>query len=51
MDNHIETELPKRKPTRLKNFDYSANGAYFITICTHHRKNILSTIAVGEGMV
>ena len=43
-----EKVLPKRKPTRLKNFDYSANGAYFITICTEKRKNILSAI-VGEG--
>lgn len=45
----MEIELPKRKPTRLKHFDYSTNGSYFITICTQHRKNILSTIAVGEG--
>lgn len=22
---------------RLKNWDYGSNGAYFITICTHHR--------------
>ena len=43
-----EKKSPKRKPTRLKNFDYSATGAYFITICTQNRKNILSTI-VGEG--
>ena len=43
-----EKELPQRKPTRLKNFDYSTNGAYFLTICTQKRKNILSTI-VGEG--
>ena len=43
-----EEILPIRKPTRLKNFDYSTNGAYFITICTQNRKNILSTI-VGEG--
>ena len=35
---------PKRKPTRLKSFDYSTNGAYFVTICTHERKNILSII-------
>ena len=40
--------LPKRKPTRLKEFDYSSEGAYFITICTHNRKKILSDI-VGEG--
>ena len=42
-----EEILPIRKPTRLKKFDYSTNGAYFITICTQNRKNILSTI-VGE---
>ncbi len=41
--------LPKRKPTRLKGYDYSQNGAYFITICTHNRKQILSNI-VGEGL-
>ena len=40
--------LPKRKDPRLKGFDYSKTGAYFLTICTQNRKNILSTI-VGEG--
>ena len=39
-----EKELPKRKPTRLKNFDYSSAGAYFVTICIHDRMNILSEI-------
>ncbi len=34
-----EKELPKRKDIRLKNFDYSSPGAYFITICTENRKN------------
>ena len=48
MDN--EKKLPQRKPTRLKNFDYSKNGVYFITICTEKRKNILSAISIiGEG--
>ena len=37
-------ELPKRKPTRLKNYDYSSEGAYFITICTHCRKCLFSDI-------
>jgi len=46
MDN--EKDLPKRKDPRLKGFDYSTTGAYFLTICTQNRKNILSTI-VGEG--
>ena len=30
-------ELPQRKRIRLKNYDYSETGAYFITICTHNR--------------
>lgn len=42
-------DLLKRKPTRLQNYNYSQNGYYFITICTHNRKNILSDIIVGEG--
>ena len=34
------TELPKRKNIRLKDFDYSQNGCYFVTICTKDRKNL-----------
>ena len=59
-----EKELPKRKSTRLKNFDYSSVGAYFVTICVRDRMRILSEIvrtdfaaidktmdvAVGEGL-
>lgn len=41
-------DLPKRKPNRLKNYDYASNGAYFITICTANRRCILSVI-VGDG--
>ena len=41
---NVETELPKRKMLRLQNFDYNTNGAYFITICTKDRKNLLSKI-------
>ena len=43
-------ELQTRKPNRLKNYDYSQNGAYFITICVQDRKPILSQIIVGEGL-
>ena len=48
---------PTRKPTRLKNHDYSAPGAYFITVCTHARRCILSDTApspvdsVGAGVL
>lgn len=41
-------DLPQRKNNRLKEYDYSQNGAYFITLCTKDRKRILSEI-VGEG--
>ena len=34
-------ELPKRKGNRLQDYDYSSPGAYFITICTKDRKNLL----------
>ena len=39
--------LPKRKNNRLPDYDYSSNGAYFITICTKEKKHILSQISVG----
>ena len=34
-----EKELPKRKDIRLKNYDYSSPGGYFLTICTAERRN------------
>ena len=43
-------ELPNRKPNRLKQYDYTGNGAYFITICTQNRTEILSEIIVGRGL-
>ncbi len=42
-------DLPNRKPTRLKNYDYSSAGAYFVTICTHNKQKILCDI-VGDGV-
>lgn len=33
-----------RKKLRLSGFDYSTNGAYFVTLCTINRKCILSSI-------
>ena len=35
---------PKRKTTRLQNFDYSSNNYYFITICTHNKECIFGTV-------
>ncbi len=41
-------ELPKRKHPRLKNYDYSQYGCYFVTVCVKERKNLLGTISVGR---
>ena len=41
-------DLPKRKPIRIENYDYSAPGAYFITICTANREKILWSDRRGE---
>ena len=30
--------LPQRKNIRLRNYDYSSNGFYFVTICSHQGK-------------
>jgi REP element-mobilizing transposase RayT len=43
-------QLPERKPNRLKSFDYSQNGAYFITICTKNSEHTLSHITVGTSI-
>ncbi len=45
----MEQQLPKRKHPRLKIYDYSSTGAYFVTICTENRRCLLSRI-VGRGL-
>ena len=45
----MKNDLPKRKPNRLKGFDYSASGAYFITICIQNKIQCLSKV-VGRGL-
>jgi len=45
----VENGMPKRKHPRLKSFDYSTPGAYFVTICTQNKRCLLSSI-VGRGL-
>jgi len=42
-------EAKNRIHPRLKDWDYSHNGAYFVTVCVDKRRPILSTI-VGRGL-
>ena len=41
-------ELPKRKPIRIVDYDYSTPGAYFITVCTANREKIFWSDRRGE---
>ncbi len=43
-------EQKNRKPTRLKEYNYSCNGVYFVTICSKDKKPIFSKI-VGDGVL
>ena len=40
-------ELPIRKNTRLKDYDYTQDGIYFITICTKNKEPLFWEIPVG----
>ena len=46
-------KLISRKQNRLKNYDYSDNGWYFITVCSKDRKNIFGKYKnlVGAALV
>lgn len=37
-----------RRSIRLKGYDYSQSGAYFLTICTHNRESVLGEIVSGR---
>ncbi|MYC75248.1 transposase [Candidatus Poribacteria bacterium] len=39
---------PRRRATRLRDYDYSQSGAYFVTICAQHRKCLFGTIIDGR---
>jgi len=45
----MQRELPVRKHPRLKNYDYSKNGAYYVTLCVENKYEMLGEI-VGRGL-
>ena len=45
----MDTQFPQRKRTRWEGFDYNSAGAYFITICTRNRRQLLSHIVGGDA--
>ncbi len=43
-------KIKKRKEIRLKEYDYSTAGAYFVTVCTKNKEHLLGKICVGDGL-
>ena len=44
MPDNISHSTRKRKSIRLRGWDYTKTGAYFITICTHQREPIFGEV-------
>ena len=49
---NTENKLPKRKHPRLKEYDYSSNGYYYVTLCSKDMKCIFGEVKknVGRGL-
>ena len=45
------TELPDRKGNRLKGYDYSARGVYFVTICPQNRVCNLGSVVGADARI
>src|SRR3989338_9055167 len=48
MDNLLFKNKYRIKSTRLKHWDYSSDGGYFVTICTKNRECVFGDIKNGE---
>jgi REP element-mobilizing transposase RayT len=47
MVNH-EARILRRRPVRLKGYDYSQPGAYFVTICAHRQSCVFGEVRDGR---
>lgn len=41
----------RKNSLRLPQYDYSSDGAYFITVCVKDRKQLLSQIVGGDDCI
>ncbi len=46
--HNTNMEYKTKKQYRLHHFNYARSGYYFVTICSHHREEIFSTIQDGR---
>jgi REP element-mobilizing transposase RayT len=44
----MSSDFRNRKQLRLTNYDYSQNGAYFVTMCTRNRECIFGDVVDGK---
>ena len=44
LNNQLMIVIRRRKSNRLKNFDYSSSGWYFVTICTQNRECLFGNV-------
>ncbi len=45
----MNEKYPVRKRLRLKSYDYSQNGCYFVTICSKDRRSVFGSIDIALG--
>ncbi len=50
-DRHKIEHAPPRKSIRVREYDYSSPGAYFVTICVQHRRPVLAKIHRSENVL
>ena len=46
-----DSSIHRRRSIRLKGYDYFQAGAYFITICTHARRNFFGSLTNGKMLL
>jgi len=45
------SDVHHRRSIRLQGYDYAQTGAYFVTICTHHRECLLGQVVDGHTVL
>lgn len=44
----MKSKLPRRRSIRIRDYDYSQPGHYFVTICAHNKINYFGSVAYGK---
>ncbi len=44
-------DIHRRRSVRLKDYDYSKAGAYFVTVCVQHRECLFGSVSNGEMLL